>query len=291
MEPTCKLAAVQMDCCLADKAANLRAMSSRLREAAEHGAKLVIFPECALTGYCFESKEDALAQAEEIPGPSTEALTRVCRELGVWVVYGLLECVNDRFFNALALVGPGGLVGCYRKIHLPFLGVDRFATPGDRPFQVFDLDGLKMGLSICYDGSFPESARVLTLLGADVIVLPTNWPEAAICSAKYVANTRALENHVYYAAVNRVGYEAGFHFIGMSRIVDYNGNTISGCDGDTEAILYAEIDPDRARRKHTIVIPGKHEINRIGDRRPEMYAPLVAPKQASGDLAAGGRGA
>jgi 5-aminopentanamidase len=261
-------------------------MLARLREAASEGARLVIFPECALTGYCYERKEEAFAQAEPIPGPSTEAFTRACRELGVWAVYGHLERDADRLFNALALVGPEGLIGSYRKIHLPFLGVDRLVTPGDRPFQVHDLGGLKVGLLICYDGSFPESARVLTLLGADLIVLPTNWPEAAICSAKYVANTRALENHVYYAAVNRVGHEGDFHFIGLSRIVDYNGNTITGSDNDAETTLYADLEPEKARRKRTIVIPGKHEIDRIGDRRPEMYGPLVAsnssPKSSTG---------
>ena len=276
MGSTCKIACVQMDCRLADKAANLRTMLARLTEAAGQGVGLVIFPECALTGYCYDSKPDALARAEPVPGPSVEAFAGICKELNTHAVYGLLERDGDRLFNALALVGPDGLVGSYRKIHLPFLGVDRFATPGDRPFQVHDLGGLKVGLSICYDGSFPETARVLTLLGADLIVLPTNWPEAAICSAKYGGNTRALENHVYYAAVNRVGHEGGFHFIGMSRIIDYGGNTITGSDGDEETILYAEINPAKARRKHTIVIPGKHEIDRIGDRRPEMYGPIVA---------------
>lgn len=271
-----KIACVQMDCRLADKEANLRAMLDWLREAASQGAQLVVFPECALTGYCFDRKEDALAHAEPIPGPATGAFASVGRDLGIHAVFGLLERDGDRLFNALALVGLGGLVGSYRKIHLPFLGVDRFATSGDRPFQVYDLGGLKVGLIICYDGSFPESARVLSLLGADLIVLPTNWPDAAICSAKYTANTRALENHVYYAAVNRVGREAGFHFLGMSRVIDYNGNTITGSDDDAETILYAEIDPAKARRKHEIVIPGKHEINRIGDRRPEMYGPIVS---------------
>jgi predicted amidohydrolase len=278
MSETWKIAAVQMDCRLGQKPANQETMLTRLRAAAPQGARLVAFPECALTGYCYESKAEALTQAEAIPGPSTEAFTRACRELGVWAVYGLLERDGERLFNALALVGPQGLVGSYRKVHLPFLGVDRFATPGDRPFQVHDLGGLRVGLIICYDGSFPESARVLTLQGADLIVLPTNWPEAAACTAKYVGNTRAMENRVYYAAVNRVGTEAGFRFIGMSRIIDCTGDTMVGSDDDGETMLFAEIEPARARRKHEIRIPGKHEINRIADRRPEMYGSLVETK-------------
>src|SRR6202030_44525 len=108
----------------------------------------------------------------------------------------------------------------YRKAHRPFLGVDRFTAPGDRPFAVHDLGGLRVGIHICYDGSFPESARVLTLLGADLVVLPTNWPPGAAGTAKYLVPARALENQVFYAAVNRVGTERGFAFIGRTRIID-----------------------------------------------------------------------
>jgi len=275
MPNTWKIAAVQLDCRFGRKDVNRERMFTHLRTAADQGARLVIFPECALTGYCFESRPEALLHAEPMPGPSTDSIAALCQQLNVWSVFGLLECDGDKLFNALALVSPSGFVASYRKVHLPFLGVDRFATPGDRPFHVHDLGGLRIGLMICYDGSFPESARVLALQGADLLVLPTNWPEAAVCSAKYVGNTRAMENHVYYAAVNRVGVEAGFRFIGMSRVVDCNGDTIVGSDDDRETILLADIDPAVARQKHQVRIPGVHEINRIGDRRPEMYGLLV----------------
>src|SRR5262249_5376315 len=150
----------------------------------------------------------------------------------------------DRLFNACALVGPTGLVASYRKVHLPLLGVDRFATPGDRPFAVHDLGGLRVGMTICYDGSFPEASRVLTLLGADVVLLPTNWPPAARRTVQYLVQARALENHIYYAAVNRVGEERGFRFIGQSRIVDCNGDLLAA-GGEGEEMLYAELDPER----------------------------------------------
>src|SRR5262249_25058741 len=155
------------------------------------------------TGYSYESKEDAWPHAETLPGPATQAVAADCRELGVWAVFGLLERDGDRLFNACALVGPRGFIAGYRKIHRPFLGVDRFVTPGDRPFAVHDLGGLRLGMNICYDGSFPESSRVLALLGADLIVLPTNWPTGAQ-AACHLPEARALENHVYYFAVNRV---------------------------------------------------------------------------------------
>src|SRR5438445_1064381 len=176
--PTWTIAGVQMDCRLAEPAHNLAAIRAKLREAGRCGAKLVVFPECAIPGYCFTSKDEAWEVAESVPGQSTKALVAECRELGVWAIVGLLERdeASGKLYNAAALVGPDGLVGSYRKAHLPCLGVDRFTDPGDRPFAVHDLGGLKVGMTICYDASFPEASRALMLLGADLIVLPTNWP-------------------------------------------------------------------------------------------------------------------
>jgi predicted amidohydrolase len=270
---TWKVAGVQTDCRLGDKTTNLDVLRRRLREAAARGARLVVFPECALTGYGFDSKAEAWPHAETLPGPATQALAADCRELGVWTVFGLLERDGDRLFNACALVGPSGFIAGYRKIHRPCLGVDRFAAPGDRPFAVHDLGGLKVGMNICYDGSFPESSRVLALLGADLIVLPTNWPTGA-SAARWLPEARALENHLYYLAVNRVGEERGFRFIGQSRLIDYRGETIAGA-GEGEAIVYGDIEPEQARAKRVVIVPGKYEVDRVGDRRPEMYRPLV----------------
>jgi 5-aminopentanamidase len=276
--PTWKIAAVQMDCAFADKARNLSVIRERLREAAENRARLVIFPECALTGYCFESKEETLPHAEPIPGPSTETIAQDCVKLGVWAVVGLLESAGNNLLNASVLIGPGGIYPPYRKIHLPFLGVDRFTTPGDQPFSVHDLGGLRIGMNICYDGSFPEAARCLMLLGADLIVLPTNWPTGAISTAKTLIPARALENHVYYAAVNRIGVERGFQFIGMSRIVGCTGEFLAVSENSEPTILYAEIDPAKARDKRRVFISGQYELHRLKDRRPEMYGPICARK-------------
>jgi predicted amidohydrolase len=273
--PRWKIAAVQMDCAFADKANNLATIRARLHEAAGNGAQLVIFPECALPGYCFESLDEARPHAEPIPGPGTQSLADDCKKLNVHAVVGLLELAGERLFNACTLIGPQSIVATYRKIHLPFLGVDRFTTPGDQPFAVHDLGGLRIGMNICYDGSFSESARCLMLLGADLIVLPTNWPTGAISTAKTLIPARALENHLYYAAVNRVGTERGFQFIGMSRILGCTGEFLAVSENDEPTILYADIDPEKARNKHLVNIPGKYELHRLRDRRPAMYGPIV----------------
>lgn len=277
MSETLTIAGVQMDVAFADKAQNLARIEDRLREAARHGARLTVFPECAVTGYCYESLEEARAVAEPIDGPSVRRLEEVCRATETFAVVGTIEADGPRVFNVCVLLGPQGLVGVYRKIHLPHLGLDNFSTPGDRPFQVWRAGPVQVGMSICYDVSFPESARVMALAGAELIALPTNWPPGAGCVACYAPNTRAMENHVYFIAVNRVGEERGFRFIGQSRVCEPNGNTIASANETDETIIYAEIDPALARNKHLVRVPGKHEIHRFHDRRPEMYGPIVEP--------------
>jgi 5-aminopentanamidase len=278
MTPPWKIACVQMDCRLAEVGHNLGRIRERIASAAREGARLVLFPECTLTGYCYESKDEAWPHSETVPGPSTLAIAQSCERHNVWAIVGLLERdAQGNLFNAAALIGPKGSMVGYRKIHLPFLGVDRITTPGDRPFAVHDLGGLRVGINICYDGSFPESSRVLMLLGADLVVLPTNWPTGAMVTVQHLVQARALENHLFYAAVNRVGEERGFHFIGRSRIVDCSGTLLAHSDDENETILYATIDPARAREKQIVKIPGKYELNRVRDRRPEMYSPLTAP--------------
>ncbi len=272
-----RIAGVQMDPKLGENAANLGTMLARLREAAASGAKLVVFPECAMSGYGFASRDEAMRHAETLPGPSVDRIASECRELDVSCVYGLLERDGDRLFNACALVGPEGLIGSYRKVHLPFLGVDRFTDSGDRPFAVQETRGIRIGMHICYDGAFPEAGRVLSLLGADLLVLPTNWPTHSECAAEHMMPCRALENVVFAIAVNRVGEESGFRFIGRSSIVNTAGEKLAWASPDREEIFYADIDPARARQKRLIRRPGLHEIDRIKDRRPGFYGPIVEP--------------
>lgn len=275
MANTMKIAGVQMDIALGEPLKNLDAMLERLEVAAGEGASLVVFPECALTGYCFNSFDEARACAEPAPGPSAVRMAEACARLKTRAVFGMLEEREGRIFNACLLVGPDGVEAVYRKVHLPKLGVDCFTTPGDHPFSVCACGPARIGMNICYDGSFPEAARVMALEGADLVVLPTNWPPGTENTAAYVPNTRALENNIYYMAVNRVGAERGFRFIGHSKICGPDGGVLDEAAHENEAILYAEIDLDRARQKRLVRVPDKHEIHRFADRRPEFYSPLV----------------
>jgi 5-aminopentanamidase len=279
MSDKVRIAAVQMNPAIMQNKKNLDKILSEVRTAAGNGADLIVFPECALTGYVFASREEAVPFMETVPGPGTDKLAACCGELGVHVVVGLLEKDAGKCFNAAVLIGPGGLVGKYRKNHLPFLGIDRFLDHGDRPFEIYRTPIGNIGIHICYDCNFPESARIMTLLGADILVLPTNWPQGRGKVAKYVVNTRAYENKVHFVAVNRVGEERGTRFIGNSKIVDAWGDTLVQATGDDEQTIYAEVSLAEARQKHVIFKAGEFEMNFIRDRRPELYGKIAEPKK------------
>jgi 5-aminopentanamidase len=272
-----RVAAVQFEPKLGELGRNLERILQELAGAAGAGASLIVFPECALSGYGFASREEGREHAVAIESSEVRAVVSASAKHRCYCIFGFLERDGSRLYNACALTGPEGVVGVYRKVHLPFLGIDMFADAGDRPFTVHDAGGVKVGMHICYDGAFPETARVLALLGADLLVMPTNWPTHSECAADHMIPTRAMENTVYAMAVNRVGQESGFRFIGGSSIVDPSGRVLARAGADTEEILFAEIDPEVARRKRLVRVPGRHEINRIADRRPRFYEPIVAP--------------
>lgn len=275
MKDKIKIAAVQMDPKITANKQNLDKILLEIRKAAANGADLVVFPECALTGYVFASREEAIPFMETIPGPSTEKLVTCCQELGVHVIVGLLEIDGDKCYNAAVVIGPQGLIGKYRKNHLPFLGVDRFLDTGNEPFQVYNTPIGNIGLHICYDTNFPECARIMTLLGADILVLPTNWPDGRGKIAKFVINTRAFENKVHFVAVDRVGVERGAKFLGISKIVDAWGDTLAEAGKEDEEVLYAEVSLKEARQKRMVFKPGEFEMDFIRDRHPELYSRIT----------------
>ena len=267
------VAVAQIEPKLGEKERNLEACLTRLEDAAGQRAKLLVLPECAIPGYMFDSAEEALSFAEEIPGPSTEVLERECRRLGMHVVCGLLERDRDALRNAAVLIGPGGLIGTYRKSHLPFLGVDRFVLAGDE-LVVYETPLGRIGVEICYDLRFPEVTRTLALRGADLVAHPTNFPVAARVQTELITRARAVENRIYVLTANRVGKERWGEFCGWSQIVDPFGARLAEAGETEEALLIAEVDVERARDKD-YVIPGQYELYLFEDRRPELYGALL----------------
>src|SRR5215470_7265854 len=125
-----RIACVQVNVEIGKVETNRQKVMARIRESAERGAELVLFPECALTGYCFDSLDEAAPFAEPADGFSARQIAQVCEQTGTHAVVGFIERDGPKYFNAAMVIGPEGLVATYRKVHLPYLGVDRFLTPG-----------------------------------------------------------------------------------------------------------------------------------------------------------------
>lgn len=263
---------VQFDCKLGEAGRNAEFIAGEVAAAAAAtGARLVVFPEAALTGYVFESEAEALDGAVEVGGRETSLIAGACRAADTWAVVGAVERDAGRVYNSAFLIGPEGLVGRYRKVHTLCLGVDRFVARGEG-FRVWEPPIGRIGLSICYDGTFPESSRALKLLGAQLVVLPTNWPRLDMKRAQ--TTVRAYENHVNYLAVNRVGEERGTVFPGGSMAVDPLGKILAE-GGDGPERIVAEFDMEGADANRVVLSPGAYEFDYRADRRPDAYRPIV----------------
>ncbi len=278
-----KCALVQCDPQLGDKQGNLAETLSHVESCAAAGARLVVFPECNLSGYCFTSRQEGLSAAETIPGPSTEALTAKCRQAGTYVAAGLLEKDGDKLYNSAVLISDEGELLCtYRKTHLPHLGVDRFVDPGPGPLLIKATALGRIGLLICYDLYFPEPARVLMLGGAEMLVVITNWPNGREAYPDFVIQTRARDNHLYVLAANRVGIERGTGFFGRSQVCDPDGKVLAEAAAGEPEVIYAELEPRSAGELELVLKPGEFELDLLGDRRPDLYGPLVEPLGGKG---------
>jgi predicted amidohydrolase len=251
-----------------DVAANLSTMK-RLIAAAD--ADLLVLPELATTGYTFTSPAELARIAEPFENSSSlDELAALAREKQCGLVVGFGEINRGILYNSSALLRPDGSRELYRKIHL-FGAENLFFKPGDIPFAVHELNGVRLGMMICFDWFFPESARVLALGGADIICHPVNfvlpWGQRSMI-------VRSLENRVFSITANRYGTENrgeySFTFTGASQIVSPMGEALACAPADEDSVVVVEIDPESARNKR---------LNRFVDlfesRRPEFYGPVA----------------
>jgi predicted amidohydrolase len=273
---TIKAAAVQMNPQWGDLDGNRQRILNWLERAAQQGAELVVLPECALSGYVYQSLDEARQATESIPGPTADALAAACSDLNIHAVVGMLEAAGDHIYNSALIVGPAGLMGVYRKTHLPVLGIDRFARQGDRLDVLHTPVGV-LGPAICYDLRFPEVPRVLGLKGAEIIIHPTNWPRASTDFPDFVTKAAARASGVFLISCNRVGQERGTSFLGRSQIIPPSGRPLAEADNHGESIITADLDLALAHQKKVVHIPGVFELDSVGDRRPELYHTLVEP--------------
>ncbi|GGL16472.1 carbon-nitrogen hydrolase family protein [Nocardia jinanensis] len=258
-----------------DIEANVAAVAQAILDAGRSGDTLIVFPECGLSGYMFTDRDQVLAASVPVSDPRLAPIFEAAARAGVHAVVGLLEADGERVYNTALLVGPGGIAGRYRKQHLPELGADNFVDPGngEEP-RVIDIGPIRVGLMICFDLRFPESARALALAGADVVAMPTNWPLASHFLADHMTRVRAVENLLYLAVADRADAEAGTRFLGRSQIIDPGGDVLVDA-GDTPGVVTAEIDPARARIKRLEFDEPKFALPVFAARRPEQYGALT----------------
>jgi predicted amidohydrolase len=246
-------------------AKNLEAVAAALERVE---ADLIVLPELFASGYQFVSQEEAHQLAEPVPdGPTTRRLMEIAKRRRLHIVAGLPERAGSACYNSAVVVGPAGLIGCYRKTHL-FYEETLFFTPGDSGFQVWDIGPAKIGVMICFDWYYPEAARSLAVQGADIICHPSNL---VLPNCPDSMPVRCLENRVFAITCNRIGSEARggkdpLTYIGYSEVVTPKGVIQYRASGDREDLAILDIDPAEARNK---------SLNRyndlLRDRRTSLY--------------------
>ena len=235
---------------------------------AAHSADLWVLPELFATGYQFLSPAETRTLAEPVPdGLTTQALIAHAARNDCFIVAGLPELDGEIVYNSAVLVGPDGFIARYRKVHLFYEEKINF-TPGNLPFAVVDIGIAKVGMMVCFDHLFPESARSLAIQGADVICHPANLVLPDL--AQRTMSIRALENGVFTVTANRVGTEArgseSLTYTGQSQVIAPNGETLVRLSQDQIEVAVVEVDVAKARDKAIT----KHN-DKLNDRRPDLY--------------------
>lgn len=268
------VSAIQFAATLGDVDGNLRRSLDWLERSATAGALVAVLPELALSGYAPATRREALRLSEPVPGPAVEAWAEMARDRNMVVVAGLCERDEDRCYNTAVAVGPGGLLGRYRKAHL-FEREREVFDPGDTGFQVVDATFARLGMLVCYDLRFPEAVRTLAVRGADLIVVPTAWVSLSgrATDARawgiqaYVAMAHASMNRVFMACAGMVGPFQRSRFLGNSLVADVSGWPLAGPAGrDDEELVTASIRVADARSKN---LTAWNDL--LGDRRFDLY--------------------
>ena len=275
-ESLLKVAAIQMEPHVGDKAYNIDRSLELINEAADKGAKLLVLPELCASGYVFNSRNEVAAVAESIPdGPACQAWVHVARSRDCYIVAGLAEVEGGRFYNSAVFVGPEGPIGQYRKIHI-WDEEKLFFEPGDLGLPIFHLPFGRVGIMICYDGWHPEVARILRLQGADIICDPTCWVLVPGVSTKdnpisaYVHMATAHQNSVFLICADRCGVERGCTFLGNSCIAGPSGFVAGPASFAETEVITAEINLMDSRHTHWTDL-----ADPLADRRTDVYGHLL----------------
>jgi len=278
-----------------DPEANFASAVRHIRDAARMGANIVCLPELFRTQYfCQRQDQQLFDQAEAVPGPSTQRLGALARELRVSIIASLFERRAAGLYHntAVTLNAEGNVAGVYRKMHIPddpLYFEKYYFTPGDLGFQALDLEVGRVGTLVCWDQWYPEGARLTALQGAEILFYPTaiGWHPAEkeqYGVAQYdawqtIQRAHAIANGVYVAGVNRVGHEhgdvlgncvegAGIEFWGGSFLADPFGRIIAKASHDKEEILIGEIDL-------AVIEDTRRNWPFLRDRRIDAYAPIT----------------
>lgn len=247
-------------------AENLKVLDEAAGRAAAAGAGLLVTSELFLTGYAIG--DDLGRLAETADGDAADAIADTAGRHGLALAYGYPERDGDTVYNSLQLVAADGTrLANYRKTHL-YGGFERdHFTPGDRSVVQARLDGLTVGLVICYDVEFPENVRAHALAGTDLLLVPTALAHPFQFVAESVVPVRAFENQMYIAYVNRVGQEGEFEFVGRSTLAGPDGVARARA-GHSEELVVADADP--------VLLAASREDNPyLRDRRPGLYGSLA----------------
>jgi N-carbamoylputrescine amidase len=278
-----KVGLVQMTC-TANKQENLDKAIFKVREAAQKGAQIVCLQELFTSLYfCDVEDYDNFKLAEAIPGPSTDTLSAVAKELGVVIIASLFEKrAQGLYHNTTAVLdADGAYLGKYRKMHIPddpgFYEKFYF-TPGDLGYKVFKTKFATIGVLICWDQWYPEAARITALMGAEILFYPTaiGWAttqDEATNIEQYnawqtIQRSHAVANGVHVVSVNRVGEEAGVKFWGGSFFANPFGALIHQTSTDDEEVVVQELDLNKSDyyRSHWPF---------MRDRRIDSYQPIT----------------